>query len=496
TKPGKVWDESSKTAHWRNRPDGRPFFAVFNHLGTHESQIRKRPHAAVHDPAKVKLPSYHPDTPEVRQDWAQYYDNITTMDGWFGQHLKDLADAGLADDTIVFFYGDHGSGMPRSKRSACNSGLDVALIVYVPEKWKHLAPPEYKPGAITDRLVSFVDLAPTLFSLAGAKVPEWVQGQAFMGPAATQPRQYVYGYRGRMDERMDRVRTVGDGRYVYVRNFMPHRPHGQYNDYMFQTPTTRVWKRLFDEGKLNAVQSLYWTAPKAPEELYDLQTDPDEVKNLAGSPEHATTLERMRNALRDWIKQTGDVGLMPEGIMHERAGDGAPYDLRKDPAKVPLDRIVDTAYLASGMEKGSTAKLADRLADPDAAVRYWAATGLLIRGADVAKPMAAKLRALLADPSPHVRIPAAETLGRYGATDDVAAAIDALVPLADVKKHGYYVATAALIALDEMGPAAAPAKDKLLALPKSDPSVPGTMKDHIPRLLDHIGSTLGFAVKE
>src|SRR3954454_5019137 len=166
-KPGKVWDESSNKAHWKNRAPGQPFFAVFNNLITHESQIRTRPHVWQHDPAKVPLPSYYPDAPEVRQDWAQYYDNITTMDGWLGQKLKELADAGLSDDTIVFFYGDHGSGMPRSKRWLYNSGLRVPLIVYVPPKFKDLMPKDYSPGGKSERLVGFVDLAPTLLSLIG-----------------------------------------------------------------------------------------------------------------------------------------------------------------------------------------------------------------------------------------------------------------------------------------------------------------------------------------
>jgi arylsulfatase A-like enzyme len=145
-KPGKVWDESSKTAHWRNRPAGKPFFAIFNLLITHESQIRTRPHEFIHDPAKARIPAYMPDTLEVRQDWAQYYDNITTMDGQAAQILKELKDDGLGQDTIVFFYGDHGSGMPRSKRWPYNSGLNVCILLHVPDKFKQLAPPEYKPA--------------------------------------------------------------------------------------------------------------------------------------------------------------------------------------------------------------------------------------------------------------------------------------------------------------------------------------------------------------
>src|SRR5262245_50768310 len=220
-KPGKVWDESSNRAHYKNRQPGQPFFAVFNLLISHESQIRTRPHKAVHDPAKARIPAYHPDAPEVRQDWAQYYDKVTEMDAQAGQLLRELAEAGLADDTIVFYYADHGSGMPRNKRTACDSGLHVPFIGYFPLKWRHLAPPDYAPGGVSDRLISFVDLAPTLLSLAGVRPPAELQGRAFLGPFAAPPREYVHGFRGRMDERIDCVRSVRDRRYVYVRNYMP-----------------------------------------------------------------------------------------------------------------------------------------------------------------------------------------------------------------------------------------------------------------------------------
>ncbi|MEO6740735.1 MAG: sulfatase, partial [Chthoniobacteraceae bacterium] len=257
-KPGQVWDESSKNAHWRKRPEGVPFFAVFNSLKSHESQIRTRPHKQVHDPAKVRVPAYHPDTPEVRQDWAQYYDQVSEADADAGALLADLEKDGLSEDTIVFYYADHGSGMPRSKRWPYNSGLQVPLVVYIPEKFKELRPPEYQAGGKSERLVSFVDLAPTMLSLIGVQPPEWMQGHAFLGKFITEPQPFLHGFRGRMDERLDLVRSVTDGRYVYVRNYMPHLIYGQHLNYMWQTPTTRVWEQLHKEGKLNAVQDKFW----------------------------------------------------------------------------------------------------------------------------------------------------------------------------------------------------------------------------------------------
>src|SRR5262249_29946600 len=294
-KPGKIWDDSSAKGHWRNRQPNQPFFAVFNSLKSHESKIRTRPHKQVHDPAKVRVPAYHPDTPEVRQDWAQYYDVITEADADAGARLKELEQDGLADDTIVFYWADHGSGMPRSKRWPCDSGLHVPLVVYIPPKWKALAPKDYTAGGKSERLVSFVDFAPTVLSLARIEPPSWLHGHAFLGKHAAAPQPFIYGFRGRMDERYDLVRSVTDGRYVYIRNYLPHLIYGQHVAYMFETPTTRVWKKLHDEGKLNAAQDHFWK-PKPAEELYDLQRDPDEVNNLAAAPEHQETLRKLRQA--------------------------------------------------------------------------------------------------------------------------------------------------------------------------------------------------------
>ena len=323
-KPGQVWDESSRKAHWKNRPKGRPFFAVFNSTKSHESQIRRRPHKLMHDPAKVRVPAYHPDRPEVRADWAQYYDKITEMDAELGQRLRELEQAGLADETIVFYFGDHGSGMPRSKRVPYNSGLQVPLIVYIPPRFAHLRPDDWKAGGMSDRLVSFVDLAPTVLSLCGIRPPAWMQGQAWLGPWAAPPRKYVFGFRGRMDERYDLMRTVTDGRYVYVRNFHPHLPLGQYIAYMFRTPTTRIWHELYEAGKLNAVQAAFWE-PKPFEALFDLATDPDETRNLASDPAYRQVRDRMRAALWQWLRQVQDVGFIPEAMLLARCQGTSPY---------------------------------------------------------------------------------------------------------------------------------------------------------------------------
>jgi uncharacterized sulfatase len=485
-KPGPVWDASTNKAHWRNRKPGQPFFAVFNSLKSHESNIRTRPHKEVHDPEKVRVPAYHPDTPEVRKDWAQYYDKITEADADAGLRLKELADAGLADDTIVFYWADHGSGMPRSKRWPYNSGLHVPLVVYIPAKFKHLAPPEYRPGGQSDRLVSFVDFAPTMLSLAGIRPPEWLQGHAFMGRYRAEAQPFVYGFRGRMDERYDLVRTVSDGRFVYVRNYMPHKIYGQHIEYMFQTPTTRIWKKLHDEGKLNPVRDAFWNTKPA-EELYDLRNDPDEVRNLVGQLEHEKTLQELRRAQRKLALTIRDVGFLPEGEIHSRSEDSTPFDMGHDDRKYPLPRILETAELASGMRAGALPVLRKALQDDDSAVRYWAALGILMRGQKGVKASGGELRAALEDRSPHVRIVAAEALAQHS-EGDRKRCLEVLIEHANADRHDVFVAMAALNALDALGSKATPVAAAIRKLPRKARVPDPRYAPYVPRLTEDLAA--------
>jgi arylsulfatase A-like enzyme len=480
-----TWDVSSRAAHWRNRKPGQPFFAVFNSEKSHESKIRTRPHKQIHDPARVRVPAYHPDTPEVRQDWAQYYDGVSEADADAGKRLEELAADGLLEDTIVFYWGDHGSGMPRSKRWPCDSGLHVPVVVHIPAKFKHLAPPEYKVGGKSDRLISFVDYAPTLLSLAGIKPPDWMQGHAFMGAHQEGPQPFVYGFRGRMDERYDLVRSVRDGRYVYIRNYMPHLPQGQHNSYQFQTPTTAVWKKLFDEGKLNAPQSLFWQ-PKQPEELYDLQTDRDEVNNLAASPAHQEILARLRKAQQQLALKIRDVGFLPEGEIHSRATGTTPYAIGHDDAKYPFQRIFDAAELAASYKPEAVPALKKALTDSDSAVRYWGAMGFLIRGVAGVKAGHAELEKALNDDSPYVRITAARALGQHGNDADLKKSLPVLVGLASPAKNGVLISLPALNALDALGSRAASVKEVVKAMPSKGPAPNARYTSYAPRLLESI----------
>jgi len=324
--PFSAWDESSRKAHWRNRADGQPFFAVFNFTTSHESQIRNRSKGMLdkieslgpqkHDPAKAKLPPYYPDTPVVRKDWAQYYDVITLMDKQVGDVLKQLEADGLADNTIVWFWGDHGRGLPRGKRWIYDSGIRIPLIIHVPEKLRKLAGPKnpdaLKPGTVNDDLVAFIDFAPTTLSLAGVKIPEHIQGRAFLGGQKAKLRDYIFAARDRMDEAYDTIRAVRDKRYKYIRNYMAHITRGQDIDYMNQMPTMQEMRRLNAAGQLKGPQKQYLEPTKPVEELYDTLKDPHEVNNLAADPKHKSILERMRKAHKKWMKETGDIGLIPE----------------------------------------------------------------------------------------------------------------------------------------------------------------------------------------
>lgn len=345
--PATVWDENSNQADWRGRDQGQPFFSVINFITTHESQIRDPSDATKrlvekltpeqrHDPAKMIVPPFYPDTPIVRRDIANYYDNLTAVDGQVAAVLKRLEEDGLADDTIVWFWGDHGRGMPRYKRWLYDTGLHVPLVVYVPEKWrKHVRPDNadaLKPGSTIDDLTAFIDFAPTVLSLAGLPRKGHFQGQAFFGShRAEKPRDHVYGHRDRMDETYDLIRTVRDKRFRYVRNFMPWQPYSQDIAYMNEMPTMQEWRRLHAEGKLTGPQADWFRKEKPVEELYDTETDPYEINNLALDPRFVVTLERLRSRLESWMAEIGDVGLIPEPLFDELQRPGAKYDTTAAP---------------------------------------------------------------------------------------------------------------------------------------------------------------------
>ncbi|MFW6125229.1 MAG: sulfatase-like hydrolase/transferase [Pirellulales bacterium] len=335
--PATAWDESSRSAHWRTAPDGRPFFAVINLTTTHESQIRTaddvfaRRTASLapgerHDPAEADLPPYYPDTPVVRRDWARYYDLITAMDKQVGEILRDLEQDGLADDTIVFFWSDHGRGLPRGKRWLYDSGIHVPLIVRFPGK--------LKAGTTEERLVSSIDLGPTVLSLAGVPVPEHMQGRPFLGEQQAPPRRYIFAARDRMDEAYDIIRVVRDERFKYFRNYEPYRPYAQPINYMDEMPTMQELRRLHAAGQLAGPRRLFFRPAKPVEELFDTKEDPHEIHDLANNPDREV-LERLRAAHERWRLETRDLGLIPEGELWQRMRPGGNWVVTEAPVIEP-----------------------------------------------------------------------------------------------------------------------------------------------------------------
>jgi hypothetical protein len=336
------------------------------------------------------------------------------MDKQVAELLDQLERDALSESTIVFFFADHGLGLPRFKRTLYDSGLRVPLIVRVPAQYQKLAP--LAPGGRTDQIVSFVDFAPTVLALAGATVPLHMQGKPFLGEAPAPARDCIFAASGRVDEAYEMSRCIRDKRYKYIRNFMPHLPYVQPSDYCDQAEIMQELRRVSAEGGLAGIEKPFWEPAKPMEELYDTLLDPCEVRNLAGSAAHQQTLENMRRQLRDWMLQTHDTGLLPEAQMHILAAGSTPYEIVQDPVRFPQMRILAAAELVGA---GPTAlpALMEHLEDRDGAVRYWAAEALSALGAHTAEATEA-LRGALEDSSPDVRFAAAGVLCRLGSCDE------------------------------------------------------------------------------
>lgn len=416
------WDESSARAHWRGRQPGQPFFSVFNLMETHQSRANVWPaeqfereigdrlnRSDRHDPAQAPVPPYYPDTPTVRRTLARYYDCISVMDQKVGRILDELKQDGLEGETVVFFYSDHGMGMPRGKRTLYDSGLQVPLLIRFPEKYQHLAPGE--PGTTVDRLVSFVDFAPTMLTLLGVSVPDYMQGVPFLGESDRSPRDYVFGARDRVDEAYDLSRCVRDKQYLYVRNYLPHLSLNQPEGYSDNAEMRREITRLAAEGKLNAAQLTYAGPTRPIEELYDTTTDPHQIHNLISSPEHRDVLNRLRNRLQQWELETRDLGFLPEWEVRQRSSGTTPWETAREAGKYDLTRIMSAASLVG--RHGAAEEQAQLLSADDSAVRFWAAVGLNAAGAKAASAVPALLDAL-DDTSPLVRIEAAGILMYWG----------------------------------------------------------------------------------
>ena len=381
------WNESSPKAHWRGRKDkAKPFFSIFNLMVSHQSRSMVYPYEKfqeevqskltpeqIHDPAKAPVPPYYPDTPVVRRTLARFYDCVTVTDQQVGDILRQLEEDGLADETIVFFYSDHGSGLPRHKRAALDSGLHVPLLIRFPEKFKHLA--SGKAGATTARLVSFVDFAPTTLSLLDLPIPDYMQGVPFLGSKTAKPRKYVFAARDRVDEAYDFARATRDKRWLYVRTYRPDLSFNQPTYYSDMGEVRYEFYKLAKLSKMSASQRDYAGPVRPLEALYDCLADPMNLKNLATDRKHLKELNRLRNIQGEWVRKVRDSGFLPEELVKTMSQDSTPYEATREEKDFPPEELIDATELI-GIDEERRDELLDLLGEDDPALRYWGLIGL------------------------------------------------------------------------------------------------------------------------
>jgi arylsulfatase A-like enzyme len=374
-KENKVWDESSKKASYKNRKEGQPFFHVQNFHNTHEGQLHFNSKQLTSALETNELDSimpfpFHPDTPTFRYTQSLYYNHHKDVDKEMGKFLKDLKDEGLMDNTIIFYYGDHGGVLPRSKGYLYETGLNVPLVVYVPEKWKHLNP--FKIGSRTSTFVDFVDLVPTVLSLAGVNIPKGLDGTPFLGKnidkTEIEKQNTTFGYADRFDEKYDLVRSVRKGKYKYIRNYQPFNVDGIYNFYRYKMLAYKEWYKLFQEGKLNDVQSQFFK-PRLPEALYDIENDPYETQNLASSVEHQNKLLDLRSILNNHVMNQPDLSFFPEPYFLENGLENGLDFGQKN--KELIKKLIQTANLSLQPYNEVKNEISESLNNKNPWVRYW-----------------------------------------------------------------------------------------------------------------------------
>ena len=455
-----IWDQSGSRAHWKNRKKDQPFFAVFNYTGCHESGIASESkYKSVtanltakerQDPNKIStLPPYYPDTPAVREDWKRNYELITAMDSWAGSLIKEIKDQGLYEETIIFFWSDHGVGLPRAKRWLYHSGTHVPLIVRIPGQ---LA------GKVDHQLVSSIDFGPTVLNLAGIKVHDNLQGRAFLGKNLSAPRKYVFGARDRMDERYDIIRAVFDGRFRYIRNFEPLKPYYQYMNTPEKGATMREIRRAENESSLTVAGKLFSSSEKPVEELYDIKVDPHEINNLASDSKYLSKIKLMRNVMSNWQSTIGDIGLIPEAeieIQEKQSGSRFEIMNGKESDSNHIQQLVSVATKASeGISALDDLIRASTSNDP--VIRYWAMNGIGNIGknaGEVAKKISIDA---MKDDSPSVRIAAARAVAKFGEIDSALGLLKN-----ELKSPHQWGRLATAIVIDEMGEDARPLVDDL-----------------------------------
>ncbi|GAB5445070.1 MAG: sulfatase [Fuerstiella sp.] len=411
---------------WRERKDGQPFFAVFNTTTSHESKAHGDVSNTKTDPARMKLHSYHPDLPVIRQNYAKYADAVERMDGEVGACLAALKEDGLHDDTIIIYNSDHGGVMPRSKRFVYASGIHCPLIVRIPEKFKHLYPAD-RPGSTVDRIVSFVDMPKTWLALAGAEIPDTFQGTVFLGDNSEPAPKYHLAFRERADERLDHVRAIRDHRFAYHKNYMPYAPAGQHLAYLWKAKAAPAWEQHHREGKTNEITGQFFR-PRASEELFDNDKDFDNVHNLIDDPKHQQKIAELKAELRRRQLELRDSGLLPEKMRERRAAANGVtiYEMVRNDQLYPLETYLDAADVALSRDADQLKQLTAWLSDQDEGLRWWGVVGLQLLGNDAA-PAKPELQKALNDEAHEVRMMAAWTLVNLGESENALATLEDLL---------------------------------------------------------------------
>jgi arylsulfatase A-like enzyme len=418
-----AWNESSGRAGWWNRKAGQPFFAVFNFMESHQSRTMTEtydwysenvlshlsPDERIDDTG-FDMPPFYLDSPEMRKQFARVYNSIRLTDKKIGELLLQLEKDNLRDSTIIFFFADHGEGMPRGKTNGINYGYRVPFIIWIPEMYKQLSP-WGKGGIVSSELIDFTDLAPTLISLAGGNIPEHLEGRPMMGSKRSTPPAHLVISSDRSDNGIDMVRTVTDGRFLYSRNYMPYIHEVRYIRYMEIGEIKQQMRKDYMENNLNVLQKSLFEARPA-EFLFDIEHDLWETRNLANDPDYHEVVLRMRGLLQSEVLKSRDVMFLPEYEISKISSNTTAYEFRLDQKQYPLEEIYKAASLSGFRDHKTTKAQVRLLSHKNPQIRYWAALGLRSQHPDDLRNYSKNIRKALDDSYPPVAVLASAILYR------------------------------------------------------------------------------------
>lgn len=407
-----AWNESSGKAGWWDREEGQAFFSVFNFNESHQSRTMTHPYEWYVENVlemlpeedriaedEFEMPPFYRDSPEMRKQMARVYNSLKLTDNRIGDLLERLREDGLLQETIIFIFADHGEGMPRGKTNGINFGYRVPFTIWFPPKYEHLSP--WGINTKTDELMSFEDLAPTMISLAGGKVPDYLKGRVLLGENRSPKADKLFLSSDRSDNGIDMIRTVTDGRFVYSRNFMPYMPEARYIRYMEIGEIKQIMRTDLENGLLNSIQESIFQS-REPEVLYDIENDSWETNNLVGNSEYQDVLVEMRSALKAHLLERKDVLMLPEGELDRISKTTSPYEFRESESDFPFEAIYAAAELSGFRSSEILARQIDLLESSNPILRYWAAIGLKSQSKEALKANLAELEEKVNDDYPYV----------------------------------------------------------------------------------------------